>query len=207
MLRVLAIESHAASAIVIGEDLGTVPEGFRPRMDAAAMLGMRVMPFEMEGDALIPPDRYAPHAAAMTGTHDLPTMAGWWQGRELDWNEKLGRGRPDHAANRRERAAQRSGWWRSFVAAGVAEGPEPAPDDPARAVDAAIGFVGKTPCDVVILPMEDVLGLVEQPNLPGTIDEHPNWRRRMPADTAAALSAEPAATHLATIAAARTQGH
>ncbi len=204
MLRVLAIESHAAEAVVIGEDLGTVPDGFRPRMDARGMLGMRVMPFEMEGDRLIAPDRYDAQAAAMTGTHDLPTMAGWWLGRELDWNEKLGRGRPDHAANRRERAEQRAGWWQSFVAAGVASGPQPADDDPAPVVDAAIGFVGKTPCDLVILPMEDVLGLVEQPNLPGTTHEHPNWRRRMPVATDAGLAAQPAATHLDTIRKART---
>ena len=203
MLRVLAIESHAARAIVIGEDLGTVPDGFRPRMEARGMLGMKVMPFEMWGDRLMPPDHYPQQAAAMTGTHDLPTMAGWWMAREMDWNEKLGRGRPDHDANRRERAAQRSGWWQSFQEAGVAEGPQPADDDPAVVVDAAIGFVGQTPCDLVILPMEDVLGLIEQPNLPGTIDEHPNWRRRMPGDTAACLSAEPAATHLTTIREAR----
>ncbi|MDP1027271.1 4-alpha-glucanotransferase [Sphingomonas sp. KR1UV-12] len=206
MLRVLAIESHAARAVVIGEDLGTVPEGFRPRMDARGMLGMRVMPFEMWGDDLIPPDRYNAQAAAMTGTHDLPTMAGWWCGRDMDWAEKLGRGRPDHAANRREREAQRAGWWRSFTAAGVASGEQPAVDDPEPVVDAAIGFVGQTPCDIVILPIEDVLGLVEQPNLPGTMDEHPNWRRRMPGDTAALLASEPAATHLATINATRLNG-
>ncbi len=204
MLRVLAIESHAAQAIVIGEDLGTVPEGFRPRMDARGMLGMRVMPFERNGDALTPPDRYDAQAAAMTGTHDLPTMAGWWQGRELDWNEKLGRGRPDHAANRRERAHDRWVWWHSFEEAGVAEGDQPAPDDPAPVVDAAIGFVGRTPCDLVVLPIEDVLGLVEQPNLPGTIDEHPNWRRRMPGDTATLLADDIVAGHLATINRARS---
>ncbi len=200
MLRVLAIESHAAQAIVIGEDLGTVPEGFRPRMDARGMLGMRVMPFEMWGqDQLIPPDRYDRQAAAMTGTHDLPTMAGWWCGRELEWNEKLGRGRPDHAANQRERAHQRGVWWRGFVAAGVASGEQPAADDPAPVVDAALGFVAKTPCDLVVLPIEDVLGLVEQPNLPGTIDEHPNWRRRMPGDTDALLRSDAVAGHLTTI--------
>ncbi|MFS0773503.1 4-alpha-glucanotransferase [Sphingomonas sp. 1P08PE] len=204
MLRVLAIESHAASAIVIGEDLGTVPEGFRPKMEARGMLGMRVMPFEMDGDMLTPPERYDPQAAAMTGTHDLPTMAGWWCGRELDWNEKLGRGRPDHAANRREREEQRGGWWRSFVAAGVAEGEQPPADRPEPVVDAAIGFVGRTPCDLVILPIEDVLGLVEQPNLPGTTTEHPNWRRRMPGDTDELLADARVARHLNTINKARS---
>jgi 4-alpha-glucanotransferase len=56
----------------------------------------------------------------------------------------------------------------------------PAPDDTARVVDGAIAAVAGTPCDLAIIPAEDVLGLVEQPNLPGTIDEHPNWRRRLP---------------------------
>lgn len=202
MLRILAIESRAADAIVIGEDLGTVPEGFRPKLDARGVLGMRVLPFEAEDGRLTPPERYDPQAAAMTGTHDLPTIAGWWQGRDIDWNRKLGRPAPDGSDSRRE--ADRTNWWDSFQAAGVARGAEPAPGDPALVVDAALAFVGRTPCALVVAPMEDLLGLPEQPNLPGTIDEHPNWRRRMPGDTAALLAAPEAATHVAALAEART---
>ena len=71
------------------------------------------------------------------------------------------------------------------------------PTDPAVGVDAAIDFAASTPCPLVIVPMEDLLGLDEQPNLPGTTDEHPNWRRRMPADTAALLDSPPVAARIA----------
>ncbi|KQU49733.1 4-alpha-glucanotransferase [Sphingomonas sp. Leaf339] len=206
MLRVLAIESQAAQAIVIGEDLGTVPEGFRPKADARGTLGMRVMPFETEGDRLKSPASYDAQAAAMTGTHDLPTIAGWWRGRDLDLIYDLGRAtrKESRAHADAQRARERTGWWDSFTDAGIASGAQPAPDDGGAVVDAALGFVGRTPCAIAIVPMEDVVGLIEQPNLPGTTDEHPNWRRRMPNDTATLLAHDDVAAHVATINEART---
>lgn len=185
MLRVLAIESHRARAVVIGEDLGTVPEGFRPKMDERGMLGMRVLPFECDDDGFLAPHRWSPEAAAMTGTHDLATVAGWWSGRDIDWNWRLGRTRPDavEADDRATRGEERALLWQAFADAGITDAPEPAADAPAAAVDAAFDFVAGTPCALAILPIEDLIGAEEQPNLPGTIDEHPNWRRRMPAPT------------------------
>lgn len=200
MLRVLAIESQAARAVVIGEDLGTVPEGFRPRLDARGVLGMRVMPFEADGDRLKPPASYDAQAAAMTGTHDLPTIAGWWRGRDIQLNRELGRAAADEA----QRTRERQGWWRSFTAANVASGEQPAPEETEPVVSAALAFVGRTPCEIAIVPMEDVLGLVEQPNLPGTTTEHPNWRRRMPDDTHALLAQPDVAAHVAILNDART---
>jgi 4-alpha-glucanotransferase len=101
LLRVLAIESHRARAVVIGEDLGTVPEGLRPRLQAREILGMRVLWFEREEDgAFTPPAEWEAQAVAMTGTHDLPTVAGWWQGRDLDWAWQLGRTSPGKPTGR-----------------------------------------------------------------------------------------------------------
>ncbi|SDA15477.1 4-alpha-glucanotransferase [Sphingomonas sp. NFR15] len=191
MLRLLALESQRAQAIVIGEDLGTVPEGFRPAMDAAGMLGMRVLWFERDAaGGFLPPAGYARDAAAMTGTHDLATVAGWWRGRDIDWTWSLGRSSPfpDEAADRIARAADRTRLWDAFTAAGAVDGPEPPVEAEAPAVDAALAFIGATPSALAIVPLEDVIGAVEQPNLPGTIDEHPNWRRRMPDATDALLA-------------------
>ncbi|SFP55030.1 4-alpha-glucanotransferase [Sphingomonas rubra] len=201
MLRILAIESQTAGAIVIGEDLGTVPEGFRPKLDQRHVLGMRVMPFEADGDRLKPPAAYDAAAAVMTGTHDLPTIAGWWRGRDIEVKEEAG----VFAESIDDRARQRTGWWRSFVEAGVATGDQPPPDDPAPVVAAALAFVGRTPCDVAVIPLEDIAGLVEQPNLPGTTIEHPNWRRRMPADTAVMLDDAVTAANVATLKEARSR--
>ncbi len=189
LMRIIAIESHRAQAVVIGEDLGTMPDGFRAVMDSRAMLGMRVLWFERDADgAFVRPDHWSRDAVAMTGTHDLPTIAGWWRGRDIDWTWRLGRSAEaaDEAADRANRALDRSRLWTALGA----DGPEPAPEDPAAVIDAAIAHVARTPCALAIVPFEDLLGLVEQPNLPGTTDEHPNWRRRMP-DTVDVLLRHP----------------
>jgi 4-alpha-glucanotransferase len=198
MLRILAIESHKANAIVIGEDLGTVPEGLRPALDDKAVLGMQVLWFERDADGdYRPPEEWSPTAAAMTGTHDLPTVAGWWEGRDIDWAWKLHRSSAaaSEAEDRATRVKERARLWSAI--GGVA--PEPAPDQPLAVVDAATAFVGRTPCPIAILPLEDIVGLVEQPNLPGTIDEHPNWRRRMPDSTDALLAHPAVAARVATL--------
>ena len=184
LLRLIALESHRARAVVVGEDLGTVPEGFRERMDEAGMMGMRVLWFERDPDteAFTPPERWSSSAAAMTTTHDLPTVAGWWCERDIDWMQRLDRrGRFETPEQeRRGRAKDRAQLWTACVDAGVVSGPPPPADEPAQAVDAALALVGRTACEFAIVPVEDLLGLEEQPNLPGTIDEHPNWRRRLP---------------------------
>lgn len=191
MMRIVALESQRAQAIVIGEDLGTLPPGFREAMTARAMMGMRVLWFERDADGFVPGDGWDRDAVAMTGTHDLPTVAGWWQGRDIDWTWTLGRRSeaPDEAADRAARVEDRHQLWAAFDTWDA----EPAPDDPAPVVDLAVARMAETPCALAILPIEDLIGLVEQPNLPGTIDEHPNWRRRMP-DTTDALLARPDVT-------------
>ena len=79
-----------------------------------------------------------------------------------------------------ERAQDRAALWRAFRKAGVVAARRAAArDDPHAAVDAAIGFTARSPAPLALIPIEDMLGLAEQPNLPGTIDEHPNWRRRL----------------------------
>lgn len=188
LLRIIAIESHRAGAIVIGEDLGTVPPGFRDTMAARGMLGMRVLPFERDATGFTMPATWDAGAVAMTGTHDTATLAGWWTGRDITWNHKLGRGGSDEPADRLRRMGEKKALWTACQQAGVASGP--VPHDSGPAVDAAIAFTAQSPCPLTIVPLEDLLGMEEQPNLPGTTDEHPNWRRRMP-DTTAALLARP----------------
>jgi 4-alpha-glucanotransferase len=69
--------------------------------------------------------------------------------------------------------------WRAFTAAGTAQGAPPPADRPGAAVDGALGYVAQSPAPLMLAPLEDLLALEAQPNLPGTIDEHPNWRRRL----------------------------
>lgn len=183
LLGTLAQASQRHRALVIGEDLGTVPDGFREAMRRAGVLGMEVLWFQRDDSRFLAAERWSAQAAAMTTTHDLPTVAGWWRGRDIDWLERLGR-RSEHgdaAAERRARNEDRAHLWSV-----IGRGPEPSPDETERVVEAALSFVGRTPCELAIVPVEDVLGLAEQPNIPGTIDQHPNWRRRLPANATVA---------------------
>ena len=175
LINLLILESHRQRAIVIGEDLGTVPEGFREVLADAGILGMQVLWLERNADGVgfTPPPTWSPAAVAMTTTHDLPTVAGWWQGRDLAWRARLGREADPRAASA----------WRDQERAALAL-LAPHLDPAADGVDLALAAVAQSPASLMLVPIEDLLGIVEQPNLPGTIDEHPNWRQRLrgPAD-------------------------
>ena len=186
-LRLIALESWRHRAIVIGEDLGTVPPGFRERLDEHGIAGIRVLWFEgaLDGNGFKPPHAWDRNAVGTTTTHDLPTVAGWWLGSDIMWRNRIGQtmaradGRDPEEAALEERARDRAELWRAFQQAGVAAqdvGPPPPESAP---VDEALAFVAATPGPLVTFPLEDLLAQVEQPNLPGSIDEHPNWRRRV----------------------------
>ncbi|WP_129793002.1 4-alpha-glucanotransferase [Sphingosinicella sp. CPCC 101087] len=202
LMRLLALESWRAKAIVVGEDLGTIPPGFGEEMDSRGLLGMRVLWFERtRSGGYKPPDQWDAGAAAMTSTHDLPTVAGWWCERDIDWTWRIGRssGFASSTEERAARAKERRRLWRAIGDGGR----EPAKDQPERAVTAAIEQTGRSRCRIAIIPAEDLLGLAEQPNLPGTIDEHPNWRRRLPVLAEDMLDAPPVRERVAKLAAAR----
>lgn len=181
LLRLLALESHRNRAIVIGEDLGTVPPTFRARCRDAGIAGMDVLWFQRDGDRFLSPGEWRDDAVVMTTTHDLPTVAGWWRGADLELRRGLGGITEDEIGHRPH---ERATLWRAFTEAGAATGGQPDTQDTDPVVDAAIGFVARAPGPLAIVPLEDIAGIAEQPNLPGTIDEHPNWRRRfaLPAD-------------------------
>ena len=201
MLRLTALESQRHRAVVLGEDLGTVPEGFQEALIETGVLGMRVLWFERDESGFHSPRIWSPQAAAMTTTHDLPTVAGWWSGRDLEWRSGLNL-MGDAAAVRHEhdeRVLDRARIWDAFRASGAAEGEPPPVDEPARVVDAACAHLGRAACDFALLPIEDALGRVEQPNLPGTMHEHPNWRRRLDGPAATLLDAPETASRLSSL--------
>lgn len=174
LLRLVALESWRHRCVVMGEDLGTVPEGFRERLAERAIMGMQVLLFERDGKAFKPAAQWSDTAMGMPTTHDLPTLTGWWQGRDADWQEELGL-LPD-GTSRQDRLDERAED-RQYLAK-VLELDDPRESNVEQAVDAAIAFIGRTPAPLIILPVEDALGQLEQANLPGTTNEHPNWLRR-----------------------------
>ncbi len=205
MLRLIRLESHRHRAIVLGEDLGTLPEGFQGRISSAGVLGMRVLWFERADDqGFTSPGLWDRGAVSMTSTHDLATVAGWWAGRDTEWRHKLGQIDEGGVAREHgERRRDRGLLWSAMQASGAAHGPPPPPSEPEGAVDAAIRHVGGAACALTLIPLEDALALPEQPNFPGTLDEHPNWRRRMPASAATLLDSPAVAARLQNLDAAR----
>lgn len=193
MLRVLAQVSQQRSAIVIGEDLGTVPPGFREVMRDAEIQGYRVLYFEREENGWFrAPDAYAHRALACLSTHDLATVKGWWCGIDIDERERLGWHAAESALQMRaERAKDRILLLAALKHAGllprgfdaVLDGGAPCPAElPAELLVAAHALLAKTASRLVAVQLEDLAGMKEQANLPGTITEHPNWRRKLPAD-------------------------
>ena len=204
LLRLLALESVRHKAIVLGEDLGTVPEGLREKLAKKAVLGMRVLPFEQDPPGhFLPIPEWPDNALATTGTHDLAPLAGWLQARDIDWQSRL---LLVDATTERE---LRHG--RQMEAQGLRRTLEHAfntrleSDD--ALIDAAIRYLGLTRAPLVLVPLEDLLGCDEQPNLPGTTDGHPNWRRRFALEVDKLLDDSDAARRLELLAQAREQAH
>lgn len=203
LLDTVAGEARLRGALVIGEDLGTVPAELPERLARAGVLGMRVLWFMREHGLFVEPARWPRSAIATTTTHDLPTIAGWWQARDVDWRERAGQYRDaaEAARDRDTRAADRRVLWDALCHAQLAAGPAPA--ETRSVVDAALRFVARAPAPLALFPLEDLCGLDEQPNLPGTIDEHPNWRRRLPAEATRLLEAPAVAARLDAVRAER----
>ncbi|WP_396333027.1 4-alpha-glucanotransferase [Burkholderia anthina] len=243
LVRLVALEAARHRAVAIGEDLGTVPAGFRERLGAQGIAGMRVLWFEREADgAFRPPSAWDRDTIALTSTHDLPTVAGWWRGVDVEWRRIAAKAaaaqqdddgdapraadarntgddiglaaaahapagdQPDDTSHQRapdvdhrtsashttpppapglaaaqaERAADRAALWRALQDAGCAPAGDPVPPADASPVAPILAYVARSPSPLAIVPLEDLLALDAQPNLPGPPCGHPNWLRRLP---------------------------
>lgn len=184
LTRLIALESRRERCLVIGEDLGTVAEGFRETMHKAGILSYRLLWFERTRTGGIqPPQRYPRRALISVSTHDLPTLRGFFEGRDLDWRDRLdlyvdqaaataARGERGRDLRRVLKALERAG----LLAADV----DPATPEGAEKLKVAVhAWLAATPSQIMMVQIEDLLGEEEQANLPGTIDQHPNWRRKL----------------------------
>jgi 4-alpha-glucanotransferase len=206
LLRLLALESHRHQAIVLGEDLGTVPDGLREKLSARSILGMRVLLFEQDNTRFKPILDWPDNALATTSTHDLPTLNGWWHGHDIDWNARLDLIDSHTEMDwRRHREREREG-----LRDVLNQDPQNFREEHRetdQVLDASVRFLGHTRAPLVLLPLEDALGIDEQANLPGTTDTHPNWRRRLPGESQALLDGPDAARRLEILACARLQAN
>jgi (1->4)-alpha-D-glucan 1-alpha-D-glucosylmutase len=193
LLAIVALESQRNRCMVIGEDLGTVADEVRAALARIDVLSYRLLYFErQDGGDFKPPTDYPTNALVAVSTHDLATLAGWWS--ELDLRLRL---QLDLFPNLQvfdqqllDRAQERVRLLlalqhakllsASDVAQALAESTLPA-----HAVQAVHAFLAATPCAIMTVQLEDALGVAEQINMPGTTDEQPNWRRKLPLDLAA----------------------
>ncbi len=187
LLRVLAERSHARRALVIGEDLGFVPPGFREAMAEANILSYRILVFEQDQNGFLPPERYPQMAMASASTHDLPVLAEWWEGRDIDRRRDFGLIGPDTAQTEADRRQhERRDMIDAFRAADALDGSADADADelPAALHEAAHRFLARTPALLVAVRLADLAGPRVPTNVPGTTDAYPNWRPRSPTDLA-----------------------
>ena len=168
MLANVAIESVSHRCIVIGEDLGTVPDGFRENLADWAIWSYRVMMFERGADGgFIAPEHYPARALVTFSTHDLATYAGWRLGHDVALKEEIGIN-PGESGRERENAV-------SALDAALGQAGESGAD-----FSAVLSTLARTPSRLLGVAIEDLLGVVDQANVPGTMHEHPNWRRKLP---------------------------
>ena len=186
LLAIVALESVRSKTLVIGEDLGTVPDWVREQLAKARVLSYRVFYFERGPDgAMKSPGDYPVQSLAVVTTHDLPTLTGFWSGEDLHVRAKLG-AFIDDAAQRQaweERQRDKASILRALqrehlLPHGMTEDLATAPAMTTDLCQAIHIYLARTPSCIVLANVEDGLGELSQTNLPGTIDSHPNWTRK-----------------------------
>ena len=174
LLGVLALEAVRAGALVVGEDLGTVEDRVRTALDSDGVLGSAVLWFETDDDgAYTPPSQWKEGAMASVTTHDLPTAAGFLAEEHVRVRDELDQlGVPVEQERERVRSERTE-----LLAMLEREGLLPEGErDPETVVLAMHSALVASPCRIVLAALGDAVGDLRQPNLPGTVDQYPNWR-------------------------------
>lgn len=212
LLAIAALESQRNRCLIIGEDLGTVPEGFRERMADANVLSCRVFYFEREHDRFDRPSEYPALASVSVATHDLPTLRGFWNGDDIDAKSRLGIF--DSAAAEAQARAARANEKQLLLWALAGENLLPdgiSPTDAdhrdwspelSRAVHL---YLARTPSMLLMVQLDDLANELHQANLPGSTTEHPNWRRSLTRKLADILDDPAVRNEMATLSATRAQ--
>jgi 4-alpha-glucanotransferase len=181
LVGILALESHRQRCLVVGEDLGTVPEGFRERMAAANILSYRVLFFEQDPQTgmFLPPEDYPSHAVAVLGSHDLPTLRGWWEERDIELKERLGLyPQPSETKGQHEMRQHEKAQFLATLAQQKLLTEDEEPNVPSLS-QAAHAFLARTTSLLAMAQIDDLTDEADPVNIPATSDEHPNWRRRL----------------------------
>ncbi len=188
LLGILALESQRNRCLVVGEDLGTVPDEVRAGLLSMGVLTYRLLLFEKDrGEGFKPPQAYPAQALVAVSTHDLPTLKSLWLGHDIDMRAKLHL-YPNEEVQARQLVdrSQDRAWllWalerEDLLPAGVSHHPVSAPEMTPELMLAIHAYLARSPAKIMMIQIEDVLGQLDQVNMPGTTDQYPNWQYKLP---------------------------
>lgn len=180
LMALIAIEAQRAGAVIVGEDLGLVPDGFRDTMAAKGFYGYTVLQYEKtDAGRFRKAQALRPQSLACFGTHDTPTIRGFWTGRDIDWWHRL-----DWIDDAGKGKAQKQREAEKADLLGVPDAQVTQREARDLRDKVHLDLAGG-PAALVAVQLDDVLDVEEAQNLPGTIDTHPNWRRKIPVDVQA----------------------
>jgi 4-alpha-glucanotransferase len=188
LIAIMALESERNACLVIGEDLGTVPEAMTVAMEHYRAYHYKVLLFEQEPNGRFkPPAAYVPTALAVVTTHDLPTLRGWWEEGDLVLRDRLDL--YPSADFKTQAHATRASERRELLLALVAQNLwHWSPDQPLPAYSAALSravhaYLGLSHANIAMVQIEDLIGMADPVNVPGTDTEHANWQRKVIQET------------------------
>jgi len=208
LIEQLVIVSEQAQCLVIGEDLGTVPDEVRDAMQKHRLYHYKVLLFEKHGDGRFKlPSDYPRHAVATATTHDLPPLKSWWQGADLALRDRLGLYPSIDTAKQLhdERQVDRYALLRALSDASLWhwQNDEPLPEFSSALARAIHLYLGASQSALVLVQLEDLIGMTDPVNVPGTHSEHANWQRKLIMTTQEILSREDVRETLAALGHAR----
>jgi 4-alpha-glucanotransferase len=186
LVRILALESVRNQVLVVGEDLGTVEPETREALEKFGILSYRLFYFEREGDgSMKAPENYPTNALVSTTTHDLPTLAGAWIGRDIEARDYSGL-LPEHSEYERQWAERRDLKQRildalfeeKLMPEYYTRWANDIPELTGELHNAVIGYLARTPSKLFQVNQEDLTKFLDQQNLPGSTWQYPNWQRK-----------------------------
>ncbi len=189
ILRIIALESVRNNTLVIAEDLGTVGEDVRETLARFRMLSYKILYFERNypDPSFKVPERFADLALCAVTTHDLPTLYGYWAGRDIEEKTRLGLYPSEELRQRQiqERERDRGLLLQALKSQGLL--PEDFSTDPSTICImipslclTIYEYLSLTPSKLLAVSLDDIIGTLDQQNMPGTIDAYPNWMRKTP---------------------------
>lgn len=214
LTAIVALESQRHKCLVVGEDLGAVPDEVRDALPPQKIFASRLLYFEKNsnGEFTSAAD-YPAQALVAASNHDLPTLAGYWQGRDLALRSELGLFSTPELHNSRiiSRAMDRTQLLlrleqSELLPAGSALDPAKFTHMGPELCRAVHALLAHSNSKLLLFQMEDVFGQTEQVNLPGTVDEYPNWQRKLILDLEEWPNDERLTLHTAAIQQQRERG-